>query len=411
MRREVQRQQSEADSTLCDPPQPRLKMSICLNRRSFSRTAAASVLALAGLSACAPSAPDVIKIGVAQPLSGPIASLGQDMLNGVTLAVEEINQAGFKVAGKPVKLEIVAVDDKSDAATGKAVAQQLVETGVVAVIGNLNSGVSIEAAPVYAAASVAQIAISTNPTFTELGFPTTLRMVANDNLQARAMGAYAAGLPGSTRYAMVDDGTTYGKGLADGAAARLKALNKEVLLRQSFDGETVAFDGLAAQIKADGINVVVSTLNDFQVLALLQALDKLSYTNVVLIGGDTIKTTEMTKAAGLVTRIVATSPVLNAEEFPAGEAFQAKFSARFNGPVAYGAHYSYDSMYVLKTAIQAAQSADRKKILEALRKIEAFAPVTNTMRWDDKGEQRYGTVGIYELRGGKWELRTRSDRW
>lgn len=372
MRREVWRLQSKPDPALHCPPQPRLKMNIRLNRRRFSRTAAASVLALAGLGACSPSVPDVIKIGVAQPLSGPIANLGQDLLNGVTLAVEEINQAGFKVAGKPVNLEVVAVDDKSDPVTGKAVAQQLVDAGVVAVIGNLNSGVSIEAAPVYAQAYLAQIAISTNPRFTELGFPTTLRMVANDNLQARAMGAYAAGLPGSARYAMVDDGSTYGKGLADGAAARLKELNKEVSLRQSFDGETVKFDELAAKIKADGINVIVSMLNDFQVLALLEALGGLSYTNVVVVGGDTIKTTEMTKAAGLVTRIAATSPVLNAEEFPAGEAFQAKFSARFNGPVAYGAHHSYDSMYVLKTAIQAAQSADRKTVLEALRVFRGF---------------------------------------
>jgi branched-chain amino acid transport system substrate-binding protein len=244
-------------------------MNTCPNRRRFSFTALASVLVLASLSACSPSVPDVIKIGVAQPLSGPIASLGQDLLNGVTLAVEEINQAGFKVAGKLVKLEIVAVDDKADPATGKLVAQQLVDAGVVAVVGNLNSGVSIEAAPIYAAANVAQIAISTNPRFTELGFPTTLRMVANDNLQARAMGASAAGLPGSTRYALVDEGSTYGKGLADGAAARLKELNKEVLLRQSFDGETVNFDEFAGKIKADGINVVVSMLNDFQVLALL----------------------------------------------------------------------------------------------------------------------------------------------
>ncbi len=372
MRREVWRLQSKPDPTHNCPPQPRLKMNISLNRRRFSRTAAASVLALAGLGACSPSVPDVIKIGVAQPLSGPIASQGQDLLNGVTLAVEEINQAGFKVAGKPVKLEVVAVDDKSDPVTGKAVAQQLVDAGVVAVIGNLNSGVSIEAAPVYAQAYLAQIAISTNPRFTELGFPTTLRMVANDNLQARAMGAYAAGLPGSARYAMVDDGSTYGKGLADGAAARLKELNKEVSLRQSFDGETVKFDELAAKIKADGITVIVSMLNDFQVLALLEALGKLGYTNVVVVRGDTIKTTEMTKAAGLVTRIAATSPVLNAEEFPAGEAFQAEFSARFNGPVAYGAHHSYDSMYVLKTAIQAAQSADRKTVLEALRVFRGF---------------------------------------
>lgn len=158
-----------------------IQMPTCLNRRDFSRTALASLVALASLNACSPSVPDVIKIGVAQSLSGSIAALGQDLLNGVTLAVEEINQQGFKVAGKPVKLEIVAVDDKADPATGKLVAQQLVNAGVVAVIGNLNSGVGIEAAPVYAAANVAQIAISTNPKFTALGFPTTLRMVANDN--------------------------------------------------------------------------------------------------------------------------------------------------------------------------------------------------------------------------------------
>ena len=41
--------------------------------------------------------------------------------------------------GKRVTLEVVAVDDKADAATGKAVAQQLVDAGVVAVMGHLNS--------------------------------------------------------------------------------------------------------------------------------------------------------------------------------------------------------------------------------------------------------------------------------
>lgn len=391
--------------------QVEIQMPICLNLRRFSRNALASLVALATLSACSPSVPDVIKIGVAQPLSGSIGALGQDLLNGVTLAVEEINQQGFKVAGKPVKLEIVAVDDKADPATGKLVAQQLVDAGVVAVIGHLNSGVSIEAAPVYAAANVAQIAISTNPKFTALGFPTTLRMVANDNLQARAMGAYAAGLPGETRYAVIDEGTTYGKGLADGAAARLKELNKNVLLRQSFDGVTVEFGDLAAKLKAEGINVVVSMLNDFQAISLMQALNKLGHTKISLVGGDTIKTADMTKASGLVSRIAATSPVLNVEEFPNGEKFRAKFTERFKIPVAYGAHYSYDSMYILKSAIQSAQSADRKTILEKLRTVESYAPVTNTMRWDDMGEQRYGTVGIYELRGSTWGLRARSDRW
>lgn len=387
-------------------------MKVASDRRHFSRHLLASALLAGGLlTGCGSGVPDTIKIGVAQPLSGSLADLGQDLLNGVTLAVEELNKQGFKVDGKPVTLEVVALDDKADPATGKAVAQQLVDAGVVGVIGNLNSGVSIEAAPVYAAANVAQIAISTNPRYTELGFETTLRMVANDNLQARAMGAYAAGLESATRYAVVDEGTTYGKGLAEGAATRLKELNKEVTVRQSFDDKTVAFDELAAQLKADNTDVVVSMLNDFQAIALLEALVKVGHTKVHLVGGDTIKTTTMTKASGLINQISATSPVLNAAEFGAGPKFVASYQERFNQSVAYGAHYSYDSTYVLTGAIRAAKSADRKKVLAALRSLEGYAPVTGTMRWDAKGEQSFGAVGIYQLRGAEWKLRSRSANW
>ena len=387
-------------------------MKVASDRRHFSRHLLASALLAGGLlTGCGSGVPDTIKIGVAQPLSGSLADLGQDLLNGVTLAVEELNKQGFKVDGKPVTLEVVALDDKADPATGKAVAQQLVDAGVVGVIGNLNSGVSIEAAPVYAAANVAQIAISTNPRYTELGFETTLRMVANDNLQARAMGAYAAGLESATRYAVVDEGTTYGKGLAEGAATRLKELNKEVTVRQSFDDKTVAFDELAAQLKADNTDVVVSMLNDFQAIALLEALVKVGHTKVHLVGGDTIKTTTMTKASGLINQISATSPVLNAAEFGAGPKFVASYQERFNQSVAYGAHYSYDSTYVLTGAIRAAKSADRKKVLAALRSLEGYAPVTGTMRWDAKGDQSFGAVGIYQLRGAEWKLRSRSANW
>ena len=141
-------------------------------------------------SACS-RLPDTVRIGVAQPLSGPLARLGKDMQAGVEMAVKDLNAAGFSVKGQRITLEVVAKDDKSDAAAGKQVAQELVQAGVVAVIGHLNSGVSIEAAPIYAEAGIAQLAISTNPKYTQLGHPTTLRLVANDDLQAKAMASYA----------------------------------------------------------------------------------------------------------------------------------------------------------------------------------------------------------------------------
>lgn len=386
-------------------------MSRALNRRRFSTGLALAPLAAGGLLSGCNSVPDRIKIGVAQPLTGPIHELGKDLLNGVQLAVTELNAGNYTVGGKRVTLEIVSVDDKSDAATGKAVAQQLVEAGVVAVIGHLNSGVSIAAAPIYAAQGIAQIAISTNPKFTELGLDTTFRMVANDHMQAKAMGSFAASQFGEVPYAAVDDGTPYGKGLIEGAVRELKGKKRDIALRQSFDDKTVAFDELAARMKAANVGVILSTLNDFQAVALIEALGKVNHTDVRMLGGDTLKTTGMAKARGLIRGVHATSPVLEAKEFMAGRAFLSRYTDAFKIAPAYGGHYTYDSMHVLADAIQQAKSAQPRDVTAMLRRISGSAPVTGSMRWDEQGEQRYAAVGVYDLGRDGWNLRIRSDIW
>jgi branched-chain amino acid transport system substrate-binding protein len=355
--------------------------------------------------------PDTLKIGVAQPLTGGLGPLGNDLLNGVKLAVDELNKQGFKVGGKSVTLEVVAMDDKANPEEGKRVAEQLVEAGVIAVVGHLNSGVSIPTAPIYAEKGIAQLAISTNPKYTELGFPTTLRLVANDNLQARAVGSYAASNIKGVKFAVVDDGTPYGKGLADAAAQQLNG-KKTIALRQSFDDKTKDFTALADKLKADGIEVVLSTLNDFQVIALIDALKKIDYNKAItLMGTDTLKTTEMIKYAGEVGQMVCTSPVLEAGEFAGGAAFLAAYQNAFKIAPAYGGHYAYDATHAIAAAVRRANSADPKKISATLRKLDAYAPITGSLKWDDKGELRYATISIYGVTGGKWTSIMRSDQW
>ncbi len=382
----------------------------------FSRRSAISaallVLTAAGLlclTACS-RIPETIKIGVAQPLSGGLAGLGQDMLNGVQLAVNELNKSGFKVKGQLVKLEVVALDDRANADEGKKVAAQLVEAGVVAVIGHLNSGVSIAAAPIYAEKGIAQLAISTNPKYTALGFDTTFRLVANDDLQASAVGSYAASSIAGTKFAVVDDGTPYGKGLAETASKKLTG--KTVTLRQSFDDKTKDFAALADKLKTEGIEVVLSTLNDFQVIALIDALEKIDYAKqITILGTDTLKTGDMVKQAGRVGGMFATSPVLEATEFPNGAAFLAAYTAAYKAPPTYGGHYTYDATQVIAAAIKRAETADPRKITEALHKLDGFGPVTGSFKWTDKGEPRYGVVSVYAVRAGKWESLVRSDNW
>ena len=355
--------------------------------------------------------PDTIKIGVAQPLSGALGALGKDLTNGVQLAINELNKEGFKLNGKVVTLEMVAMDDKANAEEGVKVAQQLVDAGVVAVIGHLNSGVSIAAAPVYAAKGIAQLAISSNPKFTELGHATTLRLVANDELQARAVGSFAGSQIQGIKFAVVDDGTPYGKGLADAAAEKLKP-KKTIALRQSFDDKTTDFTALAAKLKANGIEVLVSTLNDFQIVALIDNLIKIDYNKqITIVGTDTLKTTEMIKQTGKVGAFYATSIVLEANEFAGGKAFLDAYQAAFKIPPAYGGHYTYDATHVLASAIRRANSADPAKVSEVLRKIDGYAPVTGSMKWTDKGEQRYGVVSVYKVNRSSWESIMRSDSW
>jgi branched-chain amino acid transport system substrate-binding protein len=367
------------------------------------------LLGMAALSGCHPGVPDTVKIGVAQPLSGPLKDMGQDMVDGTKMAIDEINKEGLKIDGKLVKLELVTADDKAEAEAGKAAAKTLVEAGVTAVIGHLNSGVSIAAAPIYAEKMIPQLAISTNPKYTKLELPTTLRLVANDDLQSKAMGSIANSLPGEHIYAVLDDATPYGKGLADTAAAQLKG--KTVAVRLSLDNKITDFKAVIPQLLEKKVDVLVLTLTDFQVVALADQLVAAGAKNMQIVGGDTIKTEDMLKVNPAIGTIYATSPIIGAGEFTGGKAFLERFRTLYKHEPIYAAHYAYDAVWVLCAAMKQAKSADGAKLVPTLKTIDALAPVTSSMRFGADGEQRYGSVSVYQLNRGAWFLLTRSDVW
>jgi len=134
------------------------------NEEKPADQAAAPAATSAPAAAAAGGGETVIKIGHAAPLTGGIAHLGKDNENGARLAVEDVNKEGLTIDGKKIKLELVGEDDAADPKTGTAVAQKLVDEKVVAVVGHLNSGVSIPASKIYSDAGITQISpSSTNP--------------------------------------------------------------------------------------------------------------------------------------------------------------------------------------------------------------------------------------------------------
>lgn len=363
------------------------------------------------LAGCQPSIPGTVNIGVAQPLTGPLAALGTDMKNGAQLAVDELHAQRYKIGGKIVKFELVVMDDRSDPEEGKRIAEKLIEADVRAVIGNLNSGVSIAAAPIYAARNIPQLAISTNPRFTQLGLPTTFRLVANDNQQSVAMGSYAVKQLGGRSISVVDDGTTYGKGLADLAIAEVNRSGGTVQIRESLDSTTTDFSVFVRIARAQRSDVVIATLADFQVLALADQLVKEGLTDITIIGGDTIKTNKLIAQKVSLRGIYATTPVIDASGFPGGKQFINQFQAKFKSDPIYGAHYAYDAMHALAHAMRRGDTATPKAIVAELKRKDLVGPATGGLNFADDGEQRYPFVAIYRADPGRWEQMVRADRW
>ncbi|MEK7804011.1 MAG: branched-chain amino acid ABC transporter substrate-binding protein, partial [Deltaproteobacteria bacterium] len=157
---------------------------------------------------------DTIKIGVAGPMTGDQAKMGNDLKNGVELAVSEWNEKGG-ILGK--KIELFAEDDQHDPKLAVAVANKLSNSNVAGVIGHWNSSASIPASEVYRdRGSIPMITpASTNPQLTDRGFENVFRVCGRDDQQGRIAAEFVSKILKTKKVAIVHDKTTYGQGLAD----------------------------------------------------------------------------------------------------------------------------------------------------------------------------------------------------
>ena len=192
----------------------------------------------------------VVKLGHVAPMTGPQAHLGKDNENGARLAIEELNAKGMEIGGAKVKFELLAEDDAADPKQGAIVAQKLVDAKVNGVIGHLNSGTTIPASKLYADAGIPQISGSaTNPKYTQQGFATAFRVMANDVQQGKVLGEFAV-KQGVKTVAIVDDRTAYGQGLADEFKKAAEASGLKVVATEYTNDKATDFMAILTAIKA-----------------------------------------------------------------------------------------------------------------------------------------------------------------
>lgn len=359
---------------------------------------ACTLVALVVLGAC--SRQVTVKIGVVAPMSGPLAQYGKDIANGAQIAIDELNSDHFTIQRKRARFELVIEDDKAAPDEGKAAARRLIDAGVVAVFGHFNSGVSIAAAPMYAAAGIPQLSVSTNPKYTRMGLRTSFRITADDIQQGATLARLISDKLRTRSLYIVDDRTTFGVGVADEVDRAVKA-RKLQPLRDSVDAKTADYAAIAQKIKLANADVVFFGGDEAVGLPLLKALRNAELTAKFVVADAMCDASTIKSAGGSANgNYFCTIAGVPPSWLSSGIGFMEMYKAKFGTPGAYSA-LSYDGIHILAQAMQQAGSVAPETYLPVLAKGSFSGKIQGTIEFDDKGDIKDGTVVIYQSIGGQ----------
>ena len=380
---------------------------------------ALSVAAALAMSACgqkeepkpvaAPAAPApaakptvVVKLGHVAPMTGPQAHLGKDNESGARLAIEELNAKGLEIGGAKVSFELLGEDDQADPKQGSIVAQKLVDAKVAGVIGHLNSGTTIPASKLYSDAGIPQISGSaTNPKYTQQGFKTAFRVMANDVQQGKALGEFAA-RQGAKTVAIVDDRTAYGQGLADEFKKSAEAAGIKVVATEYTNDKATDFKAILTKIKSTKPDLVFYGGMDAQGGPMAKQMKELGI-KAKFLGGDGVCTPEFMKLGGEATEgNYCSLPGMPLEKLAKGPEFKDKFNKKFGMDIQLYSPYVYDAVMVMADSMKRADSVDPAKYLPAIGQTK-YDGVTATIKFDEFGDLKGGAISMYQYKGGKLE--------
>jgi len=348
-----------------------------------------------GLAIAAPAFAQDITVGVAGPMTGGEATFGRQLRNGAEQAVADINAAGG-VLGKKLKLEVG--DDACDPKQARSIGEKFAGMKVPVVVGHYCSSSSIPASEAYAEGGVLQITpASTNPTFTERGLWNTFRVCGRDDQQGSVAGQYIAKNFKGKNVAIINDKTTYGKGLADETQKALEKAGMKAKTIESYNKGDKDFTALVSKLKRDNIDIVfVGGYHQEAGLILRQMRDQGMKT--VLMAGDALADKEFASITGPAAEGVLFTFGPDPRNKPTAKALVEAFKKKNIDPEGYTL-YTYAAFQIWKAAATKANSTDGKKVAAAI-KAGTWDTVLGKISYTPKGDITVIDYVVY-----KWDAK------
>ncbi len=359
------------------------------------------ILSLSGVALAALATPVLaqdITIAVAGPMTGPVASIGDQMKRGAEAAAQAINDAGG-VDGK--KIKIVVEDDACDPKQAVAVANLIVGQQIKFVDGHACSGSSIPASEVYAENNILMMSpASSNPVLTEKGHPNVLRLYGRDDAQGAFIASFIVDKYKDKKIAILHDKSAYGKGVASVVKDKLNAAGvKEVLFEGINPGEK-DYSAIVTKLKQAGADVVYfGGYHPEAGLIIRQAADQ-GY-KPQLISPDSLATSEFWQISGPAGEGVLFTFPTDPRRSPAAAKALEQFKAQGFNPEGFTL-FSYAVVEAIADGIKMAHSDDPKAVAKALENGQPVETVMGPVKFDSKGDIKDPRYDINVWKEGKY---------
>jgi branched-chain amino acid transport system substrate-binding protein len=360
-------------------------------------------MAMFGLTATGfkAGAQDTIKVGEFASLTGKEAAFGQSSHKGTQLAVEEINAHGG-VLGK--KIDLLCEDDLSKNGESATITRKLISRDkIVALLGEVASGRSLEAAPICQEKHVPMISpSSTNPKVTEVG-DYIFRVCFTDPFQGKLIANFALKSLKVKKIAMLTDvGLPYSVGLAQYFKEPFTAGGGAIVIEKNYTSGDKDFKAQLTAIKGTSPEAIFIPGYYTEAAEIAQQARGLGIT-VPIFGGDGWEAPALIKIGKEAMEGNFFSTHYSAEnQSPEVQNFVTKFKARFKGetPDALAA-LGYDSAMVLADAIKRAGTTDGPKLRDAIAATQ-YEGVTGKTAFDASRNVPKSAV-IITIKDGKFK--------
>ena len=329
---------------------------------------------------------DVVKLGIAEPMTGAMAVGGELCMRGYELAHEQKPE----VLGKQV--ELVLVDNKSDKVEAANAVSRLIERdGVVAVFVGYGSSMAIPGGEVADKAGIPMLSASaTNPLVTQ-GKDFVFRACFLDPFQGEVMARYTFEDLGVKKAALlVDIAQDYSVGLANFYKKTFEELGGEIVSDTKYNTGDQDFSAQLSQIIASGAEALFfpGYFGDVALIAIQGR--ELGYTGQYL-GGDTLHNPTLVELAGDAAEgLIASTFFVDDEELakdnPEAEKFIKLFKEKYNESPNAVSVLTYDSYNLMLDAIERAGSFDPAAIRDALAATKDFLGAGGSITIDEIGD-------------------------